>query len=252
MRDPHSPAGAELTLTALVRDGRLHLAWRFSPDRHDAAAIAAIARDTRHTLEALVAHCADPRTPRRPTPADLPLARLDQPGLDTLLADARAAGTLDPDSLADLYPLTPLQEGLLFHARLAPGDAAYRNQVRLDLEPLDPDRFARAVRATLERHDVLRTAILDPADGPPLQAVLDPVPLPLARLDWTGEPSSQDAPHEDAPDEDARAAASPTASPPWPPRSAPGPSTSPGPRSCASSWSAPDRTATTSYSPSTT
>ncbi|MGU3423280.1 condensation domain-containing protein, partial [Methylobacterium sp. D54C] len=27
----------------------------------------------------------------------------------------------------------------------------------------------------------------------------------LARLDWTGAPSSQDAPHEDAPDEDARA-----------------------------------------------
>ncbi|MGE8131956.1 condensation domain-containing protein, partial [Methylobacterium sp. NPDC080182] len=126
MRDPHSPAGAELTLTALVRAGRLHLAWRFSPDRHDAAAIAAIARDTRHTLQALVAHCADPGTPRRPTPADLPLARLDQPGLDALLADARAAGTLDPDCLADLYPLTPLQEGLLFHARLAPGDAAYR------------------------------------------------------------------------------------------------------------------------------
>ncbi|WCS22933.1 amino acid adenylation domain-containing protein [Methylobacterium sp. NMS14P] len=197
MRDPGSPAGAELTLTALVRAGRLHLAWRFSPDRHDAAAIAAIARDTRHTLEALVAHCADPRTPRRPTPADLPLARLDQAGLDALLD-----GALDTESLADLYPLTPLQEGLLFHARLAPEDVAYRNQVRLDLEPLDADRFARAVRATLERHDVLRTAILAPADGPPLQAVLTAVPLPLTRLDWTREPSSEDAPDEDALDED--------------------------------------------------
>ncbi|SDA35510.1 non-ribosomal peptide synthase domain TIGR01720, partial [Methylobacterium sp. UNC378MF] len=186
MRDPQSPAGAELTLTALVRGGRLHLAWRFSPDRHDATAIAALAHDTRHTLEALIAHCADPDTPRRPTPADLPLARLDQPGLDAILADARAAGTLDPDSLADLYPLTPLQEGLLFHARLAPEDQAYRNQVRLDLEPLDPDRFAQAVRATLARHDVLRTAILAPADGPPLQAVLHAVPDPLTRLDWTG------------------------------------------------------------------
>ncbi len=69
--------------------------------------------------------------PRRLTPRDLPLVRLTQPETDALAA--RYAG------LADVLPLSPLQEGLFFHSAFDTGAMdAYTGQIVLTLDgPLD-------------------------------------------------------------------------------------------------------------------
>ncbi|WP_305095265.1 amino acid adenylation domain-containing protein [Prescottella sp. R16] len=110
------------------------------------------------------------------TPSDVPLVRLDQKALDDL-SDAYP-------SLADVWPPTPLQAGLLFQTELAAaGDDTdpYLVQTFLELRgPVDADRMRRAVQGLVDHHDILRAAFAVDANGEPLQPISRDVTVP-----WT-------------------------------------------------------------------
>ena len=81
--------------------------------------------------------------------------------------------------IAALWPLTPLQEGLLFHA-LSDEHDAYAAQIQLDLTgPLDVERLRQAGQALLARHDNLRAAFVHRDLAAPVQLVPRRVELPL-------------------------------------------------------------------------
>ncbi|WP_154814445.1 non-ribosomal peptide synthetase [Actinophytocola xinjiangensis] len=87
-------------------------------------------------------------------------------------------------NLKDVLPLTPLQEGLLFHALYDERDVdRYLAQLVLDVDgPLDRDRLYRAASALLARHDCLRGAFVrDFAD--PVHVVLRSVAPPWTDVD---------------------------------------------------------------------
>ncbi|MGY6217855.1 condensation domain-containing protein, partial [Methylolobus aquaticus] len=87
--------------------------------------------------------------------------------------------------LDDLYPLSPLQQGLLFHAVHAPDNSVYMTQLAVGLEALDVARFEQAWREVTDRHAVLRTGFLWRGElSVPLQFVLRQVKLPVRHLDW--------------------------------------------------------------------
>ncbi|WP_071323165.1 non-ribosomal peptide synthetase [Janthinobacterium sp. 1_2014MBL_MicDiv] len=179
-QDSDAPLGHELALNGQVLDGVLKLTLSFSAARHDADALAALMDDYRQELVALVAHCCSGA--HGVTPSDFPLARLDQAGLDAL--------ALPVARLADLYPLSPMQAGMLFHSVYAPQDGAYLNQLRVDIDGLDAARFAAAWQAVIARHDILRTAFL-PQAAPPLQWVSRDAGPALQELDWRGHDDIQ-------------------------------------------------------------
>ncbi|WP_330293005.1 amino acid adenylation domain-containing protein [Streptomyces sp. NBC_00576] len=91
---------------------------------------------------------------------------------------------------ADVLPLTPLQEGLLFHAlfeheRDAPD--VYVVQLVFELEgPVDPERLRAAAQALLDRHPNLRAAFRRRRGGQPVQVVPHRATLPWAEADLTG------------------------------------------------------------------
>ncbi|MFD7864528.1 amino acid adenylation domain-containing protein [Streptomyces sp. NPDC059783] len=93
--------------------------------------------------------------------------------------------------LEDVLPLSPLQEGLLFHALAdAEGDAhadgtdVYNTQLCLTLEgPLDPARLRTAAGALLRRHANLRAAFRQRANGQAIQVIHREVVLPWAEKD---------------------------------------------------------------------
>ena len=75
-------------------------------------------------------------------------------------------------NVEDLYPLTPLQKGMLFHTLLAPESAVYVSQLTCTLPAdLDPGRFRQAWETLVRRHGALRTAFLWEGLDEPLQAV---------------------------------------------------------------------------------
>ena len=79
--------------------------------------------------------------------------------------------------IADVLPLTPLQQGLLFHASTAQGgDDVYAVQLDVTLSGrLDRDRLRAAVQAVVARHPNVAARFSDKFDEPVQILVTDPV-----------------------------------------------------------------------------
>ncbi|HEX3154979.1 MAG TPA: amino acid adenylation domain-containing protein [Candidatus Angelobacter sp.] len=89
------------------------------------------------------------------------------------------------DNIADIYPLTPIQAGILFHCLHDGRRALYCGQVVLAVEgELDLAAYRKAWERTIDRHPVLRTLILSDLPDKPLQVVLESVELPFESHDW--------------------------------------------------------------------
>ena len=97
--------------------------------------------------------------------------------------------------IADVLPLTPLQQGLLFHAITAQADRddVYAVQLNITLSgPLDPDRLGEAVQMVVTRHPNL-VARFSQKFAEPMQIIpADPV-APWQYVDLTGDTDILDA-----------------------------------------------------------
>jgi hypothetical protein len=96
-------------------------------------------------------------------------------------------------AIADLYPLTPLQQGLWFHELLDPGSGTYviTSAIRLD-GSLDHDALRRAWETVVARHAILRTRIVWEGLEQPLQLVQKSVELPWEEQVWRGGQADDD------------------------------------------------------------
>ncbi|WP_344318171.1 amino acid adenylation domain-containing protein, partial [Streptomyces javensis] len=122
------------------------------------------------------------RTPDEPT-AD-GLGRSEGALLRLSRAESESVERKAPGSV-EVLPLSPLQEGLLFHAvydDTAPD--VYLVQLCLELEgPFDTARFRVAADALLRRHPHLRAAFLHDGLSHPVQAVAGAVSVPWQEVD---------------------------------------------------------------------
>ncbi len=171
VRHPRQPRSHLLEVDGSVAGGRLRLNWTYSENRHRRETVEGLAERFLAALRVLIRHALSQESPE-PTPSDFPLAGLDQRGLD------RALAVLGGE-VEDLYPLSPLQHGMLFHSIDTPAGAYFR-QWGFTLEgDLDLAAFQRACQGAVDHHPVLRTAFLWQGLREPLQAVLRRVWLPV-------------------------------------------------------------------------
>jgi hypothetical protein len=94
-----------------------------------------------------------------------------------------------------IYPLSPMQEGMLFHTLYAPASGVYFQQVVCTFGGgLDAAALRRAWQGVVERHAVLRTAFVWERRDKPLQVVRRRAVLPWEEQDWRGlGPEEQEA-----------------------------------------------------------
>ncbi|HEU4556889.1 MAG TPA: condensation domain-containing protein, partial [Longimicrobium sp.] len=95
-------------------------------------------------------------------------------------------------NVEDLYPLSPLQQGMLFHTLYSPGTGAYLEQYGMNLlGQVDVDAFRQAWQRVVDRHPVLRTGFVWEGVPQPLQVVFRQVELPFTYEDWSGVNESE-------------------------------------------------------------
>ncbi|RMM75032.1 Pyoverdine sidechain peptide synthetase II, D-Asp-L-Thr component, partial [Pseudomonas savastanoi pv. glycinea] len=173
------PLGNWLSLNGQVFDGQLQLDWSFSREVYHASTIDTLARRYEQALTTLIDHCTAGH--QGVTPSDFPLARLTQTQLDGLPI---AAGEIE-----DIYPLSPMQQGMLFHSLFDEGAGNYINQMRVSISGLDVPRFHNAWQSAVNNHEVLRSCFISQSEQS-LQVVQRQVTLPFVELDARGKPQN--------------------------------------------------------------
>jgi len=175
---PESVRPHLLDVVGRVEERCLELTWYYSGEVHREETVSALATGMLTALEDIVAHCAAPDAGGR-TPSDYPLARLDQAAVDRVAADGRA--------VEDIYPLTPMQAGMLFHSLMDPDSHTYFNQVQLVLSGVtDPAALATAWQQAADANPMLRTRLVWEETAEPLQVVQARAAVPVTHHDWTG------------------------------------------------------------------
>ncbi len=139
-QDESAPLGSLVSINGQVQGGELQLHWEFSREVFDTATLQHLADEYARELEALIVHCAA-GAGQGVTPSDF----------DALPISAR--------DIADIYPLSPMQEGLLLHTLREAGSGIYLMQYCYLIDhAIDQAAFTRAWRSVVERHEVLRTS----------------------------------------------------------------------------------------------
>jgi amino acid adenylation domain-containing protein len=86
----------------------------------------------------------------------------------------------------DFYPLSPMQEGMLFHSLMDPGSGVYVKQVTYALSgELNIAALARAWQDVVERYAILRTFFVWEDLKKPVQVVQAKVDVTLHQEDWS-------------------------------------------------------------------
>ena len=102
------------------------------------------------------------------TPELLPLAALKQSDIDSIVA--RVPGGVA--NIQDIYGLSPLQDGILFHHLLSAQGDPYLLVGQMAFASRDLlDRYLAAVQRVIDRHDILRTSIAWDGLSTPAQVV---------------------------------------------------------------------------------
>ncbi|MCG8296579.1 condensation domain-containing protein, partial [Pseudomonas entomophila] len=115
----------------------------------------------------------------RITPAMLSLVELDQATIDRLVAAIPGGAA----NVQDIYPLAPLQQGMLFHHASAGEHDPYVMQAPFVFASRERvAAFTQALQGVIDRHDILRTSVHWKDFDQPLQVVWRKAELRVTQL----------------------------------------------------------------------
>ncbi|MGD0283909.1 MAG: condensation domain-containing protein, partial [Dissulfurispiraceae bacterium] len=156
-----------LDLEGMTLGGKLRLTLTYNRKAHKKETAETLLSWYRDELREIVAHCKGKETQER-TPGDLTYSGLSLRELEEVYRMC----DLERGNLKDIYPLSPMQEGMLFHTLYESGSTAYFEQLSFALEGvLDTEIFEDSWNELVKRHDIMRTSFAHRIAERPLQVV---------------------------------------------------------------------------------
>jgi amino acid adenylation domain-containing protein/non-ribosomal peptide synthase protein (TIGR01720 family) len=188
-----TPRAHVLDILAVIAHGRLEVGWCYSSQMYAPRTIERLAADFLQNVRRLVAYCVQ-KGNASSIPADFAEARLDQSTLDALLSRLSGLQTHTPPDLECILPLTPLQQGMLYHSLYTPDSRVYLEQFCYHLRgPLDHACLRAAWQRVLDGTALLRSAIAWHELETPLHIISRQVTLPWQELHWEHVAADQQA-----------------------------------------------------------
>ncbi|MFS0655873.1 amino acid adenylation domain-containing protein [Bacillus sp. 179-C3.3 HS] len=145
VHDPKAERQHLIDVYGYVVNGQLQMNFMIHRELLQHEEVRQLSERFKEKMEEVLSHCLE--APGGYTPSDFPMVQLTQQQIDAL-----------PDNVVDVYPLSPMQQGMLFHALLDQASQAYFGQVHMTLEGLtDGQAYEQAWNLLVQRHSILRT-----------------------------------------------------------------------------------------------
>ena len=98
-----------------------------------------------------------------------------------------APSQINKQNIEDIYPLSPMQQGMLFHSLYAPDSGIYFQQMICTLRGnLEVAAFEQAWKKIVEKHSIFRTVFIWESLNKPVQVVYKQVKITVENDDWQG------------------------------------------------------------------
>lgn len=166
-----------LDAIGVISRDQLTLTLRFSQNIHQKETMEQLLQQICQEVRILVTKLVE-TSEQIYTPADFPLSTLQ----------ANEFSALPSRGVEDIYPLSPLQKGMVFHSQYAQTAGEYITQLALTLEgEWQPDRWTNAWNQLVDRYEILRTSFRSKGLSEAQQIVHDSVDLNVKHIDWRHE-----------------------------------------------------------------
>ncbi|CAG8957989.1 hypothetical protein HYFRA_00000332 [Hymenoscyphus fraxineus] len=149
-------------ISAIVIQDKIQFSFLFNRHMKKQSAIREWIAECRTTLEHMVDSVAVMGSEPQFTLSDFPLLPISYEGLQTIFDEILPAAGITPQSVEDIYPCAPMQEGMLLSQLRDP--AVYKFHAIFEVSnssAVDPKRLARAWNQVVSRHSALRTIFVD-------------------------------------------------------------------------------------------
>jgi amino acid adenylation domain-containing protein/non-ribosomal peptide synthase protein (TIGR01720 family) len=161
---PELEQWAAININGMIAQSQLVLDFSYNKYQYKPDTITGLLDGCKTNLLNIISHCVK-RESKELTPSDLTYHHLT---IDQLEAFTHQLGDIE-----DIYELTPMQAGMLFHALKNNQSTAYIEQVVFSIQGhIDRDLLKKSFNSLVERYDILRTLFIYEQLDRPLQIVL--------------------------------------------------------------------------------
>ena len=183
---PQDHDGGDLVINCLIDGGKFSLWLDFNSGRYPREQAQAFAEKVLRRITALGAFLDGQKEPLPPTASDLGETEWSPEEFAAVVKGFAARG----ETLRRIYPLTPMQEGMLLEHVAHPESLAYRLiDINECLIPLEEAQLRRAVDTLAAKHEALRTAIIHKGVSHYRQAIVDrQLPLTVVEAEEGEDP----------------------------------------------------------------
>ncbi|MFB2837776.1 amino acid adenylation domain-containing protein [Floridanema evergladense] len=174
---------ALLDINAIISNECLQINWTYSSNIHQHRTIEKIAQEFVATLQEIITHCLNPENSDY-TVSDFPLIKLNQLELEQVWTNLSLTAT-QKRNIEDIYPLSPMQQGMMFESLSAPESGVYFEQMICTLSGnINVSTLEQAWQQVVAHHSVFRSAFVWSSLPQPVQIVFRQVEVKLQTQDW--------------------------------------------------------------------